>query len=93
MDREWTAAYAVFDLPVLARKRDVLYSYIDEARREINWPGIQEVMCPWSHGEQVLVRIAHALYNAGDDVPIDELRVLSPDVGRAVLKIIAHRYW
>lgn len=93
MDRYWTAVYAIFDLPVLASKRSVLLSYVDEARHEIDWPGITATMGAWSHGEQVLIRIAHALFNEGDDVAIGELRVLSPDVGRAVLEIIRQCFW
>lgn len=93
MDRYWMAVSAIFDLPVLASKRSVLLSYVDESRHEIDWSRISETMGAWSHGEQVLVRVAHALFNDGDDVAIHELRVLSPDVGRAVLQIIARRYW
>lgn len=93
MDLYWMAVSAIFDLPVLASKRSVLLSYVDELRHEIDWSRISETMGAWSHGEQVLVRVAHALFNDGDDVAIHELRVLSPDVGRAVLQIIARCYW
>lgn len=93
MDRYWMAVYAIFDLPVLASKRSVLVSYVDESRHEIDWSGITATMGAWSHGEQVLIRIAHALFNDGDDVAIHEFGVLSPDSGRAVLEIIARRYW
>lgn len=92
MDRHWTAVYEIFGLPVLKRKRPFLYSCVNEERQEIDWQGIDAQIGPWSHGEQVLVRIAHGLYNEGDRVGIDELSVLSSDVRRAVLNIIDRFY-
>lgn len=93
MDREWSAIDAIFNLPVFGGKRDVLYGYVDEARQTIDWLGLHAAIGSWSHGEQVLVRIAHALYNAEDTIPLTELSVLSPDLGQAVLTIIRQRYW
>ncbi len=92
MDRHWAAVYEIFDLRVLVSKRPFLYSCMNEERQEIDWPALKETARPWSHGEQVLVRIAHALYNGGDRVTIDELAVLSSDVRRAVLNIIDRFY-
>lgn len=93
MDRYWRAVYEIFDLPVLASKRPFLYAQVNEARQEIDWPALKEAVRPWSHEEQVLVRIAHALYNDGDMVPVNELSVLSPESGRAILGILQRRYW
>ena len=92
MDRYWTAVYEIFDLPVLMSKRDFLYSYVDDERQEIDWLRLREMMRPWSHGEQVLVRIANCLYNEGEHVGIDELQVLSPETRRIVLNIIDRCY-
>ncbi len=92
MDRYWSAVYEIFDLPVLAGKRDALYAYVDEDRQEIDWPTITDIIRPWSHGERVLVRIAHVLYNEGERVGIDEISVFSSDVRRSVFNIIDRFY-
>lgn len=92
MDRYWTAVYNIFDLLPLDAKRDFLYSFVDGARQEIDWDHLREAIRPWSHGEQVLVRLAHCLYNEGDHVGIDDLQVLSPETRRAVLTIIDRCY-
>lgn len=92
MDRSWLAAIAMFQLPVLAGKQDVVFSYVDQARQAIDWPGLDAAMTGWSHGEHVLVRVAHALFDGGD-IAIHELGVLSPEVTQAVLQIIARRFW
>ena len=65
---------------------------MDEERQEIEWKHLDDAIRPWSHGEQVLVRIAHCLYNDEDHVGIDELQALSPDTRRSVLRIIDRRY-
>lgn len=92
MDRYWQAVYDILDLPVLAPKRDFLYSYVDDERQDIDWMRLQEATRSWSHGEQVLIRIAHCLYNEGDQVGIDELQVLPSDTRRAILNIIDRCY-
>ena len=92
MDRYWMAVYDIFDLPALAAKRDFLYSFVDDERQVIEWAPLRDAIRPWSHGEQVLVRIAHCLYNDDERVGIDELEALAPDTRRIILNIIDRRY-
>lgn len=93
MDREWNAFWNVVHLPVLAAKQSTIEQYVDRRHATINWPGLTAAMAAWSHGEQILLRAAHALYNGGDELPVSELERLDPDNGRALMAIIQQRYW
>ena len=92
-DPEWQAFWDIMNLPIWQSKRDTILQYVDENREEIDWSALEQVMGPWSHGEQVLIRIARTLFNGTDDIPIHELRVLDDRLGPAVLTIIQKRYW
>lgn len=93
MSKEWEAFWAMVQLPVMHRKRSTIQLYVNTERESVDWPALSEEMAAWSHGEQVLMRLAHALFNEEEDLPIHELKVLDPENGRAVLEIIRRRYW
>lgn len=65
---------------------------MDVARQTIEWSAITEAMAYWSPGEQVLVRIAHHLYDGGVAVSVAELGALSPDALPATLAILERFY-
>ncbi len=92
--REWQAFWAIIDLPMFRGvKYESIMSYVDRQHATIDWPAIARMMSPWSHGEQVLLRVARALFNATDNVPLHELSVLDDTLGPTVLGIIHRRYW
>ncbi len=93
MDKEWDTLQAIFALPGLATKRTTLAAHVDAGHRTVDWPGLDAVAASWSHGEQVLVRLAQTLWSATDLLALDELRVLDPDTAQQVLAIIQHCYW
>lgn len=93
MDHEWDILQAVFALPPLAAKRSTIAHYVDPFRRTVDWAGLQADAATWSHGEQVLVRLAQTLWSATDLLALDELRILDPQTAQQVLAIIQHAYW
>ncbi len=90
---EWGAFRAIIALPPLAAKRNLILSYADPARDAIEWAALEETMRAWSHGEQVLMRLARTLFTGIDYLSVDELRILDPQTAIAVLGIIRDTYW
>jgi ATPase subunit of ABC transporter with duplicated ATPase domains len=93
VDKEWDTLQAIFALPALANQRPAIMAYVDPFRRTVDWPGLEGAAASWSHGEQVLVRLAQTLWSATDLLALDELRVLDPDTAQQVLAIIQRCYW
>ena len=91
---EWQAFWTLIELPVFrGAKREMIMDYVDETHATIEWSALLRDTSSWSHGEQVLLRVAYALFTDAGTLPIQELRVLDPTLGAAVLKSIAQRYW
>jgi hypothetical protein len=45
------------------------------------------------HPKGVLMRVARAVFDDGDDLPMHKLRVLDPETGRAAVDIFGRCYW
>ncbi len=64
-DAEWNATLHVLAAPALADKKAWLGRHIHFMRREIDWAEILDESGPWSHGQQILVLAAFALWGGG----------------------------
>ena len=73
VDREWQAFWAVVHLPGLGHKRSTIFHYNDPEHETVDWPGLEAMMGPWSHREQVLMQVARALFDAGTEMPLPAL--------------------
>lgn len=93
MDRAWGSFWAIVDMPIFQTKRHTILRFVDQTREEIDWSELTWAAAGWSHGEQILLRVARTLFNETDAVPINELAVLDPGNARRVLQIVWQHYW
>ena len=62
-----------YNLPELGHKRSTIFHYNDPEHETVDWPGLEAMMGPWSHREQVLMQVARALFDAGTEMPLPAL--------------------
>ncbi len=67
-DREYLAALWLLSTPALATKKVLRHVHLggDTFGSGIDFPTLIEESGPWSHGQQILIRVAHVLFNGGD---------------------------
>lgn len=89
----WQALLACLHLPLFdAGQRALLMAAVDIAQRRVDWPHITHLTADWSAPEQLVLRIAHALFNGGAGVALTDLEELEQDTRMAVIDIIRARY-
>lgn len=62
---EWAAAIHLLQTRALREKK--VMRFVDFEARTIDFPEMFDVSRPWSHGERIMVTLAWALFNGGQD--------------------------
>jgi hypothetical protein len=89
---EWSAVLDTLALPLIRdEERERLLAYVDLDRRHIEWDQIHQEARNFPREVQILLRIAHALFNGGD-CQLSELHQLSSAGRSAAILLIAQRY-
>lgn len=89
---EWNAVIETVALPLFTdEQRRILTPFIDLSERRVDWGGIHAVARQFPREQQVLLRIAHALFNGGD-CQLSALGDLSSGGRSAAILLMAQRY-
>ncbi len=89
---DWNALVETVALPLFTDdQRESLTPFIDLSHRVVDWGGIHATAKQFPREQQVLLRIAHALFNGGD-CQLAELGDLSSAGRSAAILLIGQRY-
>lgn len=89
---EWHALVETIALPLFTdQQRESLTPYVDLAQRTVDWGSIHTTAKQFPREQQILLRIAHALFNGGD-CQLAELGDLSSGGRSAAILLIGQRY-
>lgn len=91
-DPRWNAAIEMFALPLFSdRERAAIMAAVDFEHRHIDWEAIFAAAESWARPKQILLHIAHALFEDGD-CQLAVLGQLDTAERAAALMVIAERY-
>lgn len=91
-DPAWQAVLQAVSLPLFSDKNRLeLMASIDLDRRQVDWDTIHRTAEHFTHEQQIMLRIAHALFNGGS-CQLSELGELSSRERSAAILLIGQRY-
>ena len=59
---EWDSVVYLLGTPILRAKKALWF--VDVENYSIDWDGLEEASAAWSHGERLMVALAHDLWNS-----------------------------
>jgi hypothetical protein len=74
---EWDSVIYLLGAPILRAKK--AFRFVNAERLSIDWDGLVEASAPWSHGERLMVALAHDLWNSAGGLSMKEFAATLDD--------------